>query len=478
MKLKNKKLNDEEFSQERKQVLATWPTGAEVNLGEGIAFHRSMPPHKNFALKLLQARDTKTTLIRCESGIPTLDEFSSYLRYLQNEGQADLLGSHIDSLTRNQRYQEAERGLQESVQTGKWVLNGFPIVAHGVAGTRKLIEEIDLPMMLRNPCVDQRLVAEIGFASGYTGTSGDPTMALCHYSRNIPFEDVIRKYQYVYRLMGYYTERGIPLIASFLGGFAILCPFSVVMAGSISAAIIAAEQGVKNFSMAFNTQGNVVQDVAASVVLRKLTKEYLDTLGYQDVEITLDMTIWSGQFPDDEFSASTVINLGVFAAVAAKSELTTVKTIEESKTIPTREASAGSLRLGKTLINILKKQDLQLDVQAVATEAKMLEMETRLIVNKILDLGNGDAAVGLVKATASGVFDNPFATSQYVQCKVRGVRDYQGAVRYLDRGNLPFNQEIIQFHQEKIAEREKAEGKKLDYQTIIDDLASISKCRI
>ena len=94
MEVRNKRLNDEEFLRERKQVLATWKTGAEVDLEEAIDFHKSLPPHKNFALKLLQARDTGSTLIRCESGVPTIEECSTYLKFLQDEGQADLLGIH------------------------------------------------------------------------------------------------------------------------------------------------------------------------------------------------------------------------------------------------------------------------------------------------------------------------------------------------------------------------------------------------
>jgi len=42
-----------------------------------------------------------------------------------------------------------------------------------------------------------------------------------------------------------------------------------------------------------------------------------------------------------------------------------------------------------------------------------------------------------------------------------GVRDAEGAVRYLSHGNLPFTKEILEFHKEKIAEREKAQGKKV-----------------
>ncbi|UCG67131.1 MAG: methylaspartate mutase subunit E [Deltaproteobacteria bacterium] len=475
MKIKNKRLTDDEFFQERKEVLEMWPTGGEVDLAEAIDFHKSLPPHKNFARKLLQARDTHTTLIRTDSGVPSVEEFSKYLRYLQDEGQTDLLGTMVDSMTRSNRYEDADQGLRESLKTGKWALNGFPLVTHGVHGTRRLIEEVNLPVMVRGIAPDYRLIDEIGFAGGHTATSGSPLIALCQYSRNIPLEVVIRNYQYVYRLIGYYGENGVPLAASTTGGFAILCPFSVLIAGAILDSFIAAEQGVKTINLSINTQGNVIQDVASVITLRKTANEYLEALGYKDVETTINCTNWSGKFPDDIFQASAIISLGVFAAVASKSEIATVKTIEEAKTIPRREANAATLRLGKTLINILKDQGLQLDQKAVETEAKMLEMETKAIVDKVLDQGDGDAAIGEVKAVQSGVFDVPFAASQYVPCKVKGIRDNQGMVRYIDHGNLPFTNEIVAFHKEKIAERERSEGRRADYQTIVEDLSSISK---
>jgi len=74
----------------------------------------------------------------------------------------------------------------------------------------------------------------------------------------------------------------------------------------------------------------------------------------------------------------------------------------------------------------------------------------------------------------SRVLDNPFAAHPAVACKVMGVRDSEGVVRYLYFGNLPFIKEIIEFHKEKIAEREKKRGRKVDYETVIDDLLLVS----
>jgi methylaspartate mutase epsilon subunit len=58
---------------------------------------------------------------------------------------------------------------------------------------------------------------------------------------------------------------------------------------------------------------------------------------------------------------------------------------------------------------------------------------------------------------------------------VLAARDNEGAMRYLDTGNLPFSKEIIEFHQQKLAERAKAQGRKIDYENVIDDLMSIAQ---
>jgi methylaspartate mutase epsilon subunit len=241
------------------------------------------------------------------------------------------------------------------------------------------------------------------------------------------------------------------------------------MAGSIIDSLIASEQGVKNISLTLNTQGNIIQDVAAIIALRKTAEEYLEKLGYKGVIVTMNCTNWSGKFPDDIFEASAVIGLGVIAAVLAKGEIAHVKTIEEAKTIPRREANAASLRIGKTIINMLKDQRLEIDRNAVEAEVKALERETKAIVDKVLEIGEGDVVIGEIGAVESGILDFPFATSRFIECRVKGLRDNEGMVRYLDHGNLPFDREIIEFHREKVAERVEVQGREVDYQSVIDN---------
>jgi len=475
MGVKNKKWSDKEFYKMRQEVLAMWPTGKEVDLDEAIEYHKSMSPSKNYALKVAEAKKNGTSLIRTDSGVASVEEEIELFKCIQDQGHADLLGTTVDSLTRTCRFEEAEKGLRESLRTGKSTLNGFPIVAHGVAKTRKVIDAVELPVQPRMNAPDVRLVVEIALASGHTASSNGAMMSFWHYSKDMPLETCIRNAQYQYRLYGYYEERGVPILAEPSGGFSFSTPYSIPHAGGIIDALLAAEQGAKNVVLSVFLQGNLAQDVAAITILPRLGEEYLNRLGYKDVTVTVMSSCWGSIFPSDHAEAYALISLTAVTGVLAKAQIVHFKTISERFTIPTKEENAASLRAGKKVVEMLKDQKVTLDREKVSLEAKMLELEIRAIVDRVIELGEGDVAIGAIRGVEAGVLDQPFATTRYVAGRVMGVRDNEGAVRYLDHGNIPFTKEIVEFHREKIAEREKVQGRKVDYKTVINDIYAISR---
>ena len=101
-----------------------------------------------------------------------------------------------------------------------------------------------------------------------------------------------------------------------------------------------------------------------------------------------------------------------------------------------------------------------------------------LMPQSIRELGQGDIAVGTVRAVQAGVLDIPFAPSRFNAGKMLPARDNDGAIRILEVGNLPFTKELIDFHREKIELRGKAEGRKPQFQMVIDDVYAISKGRL
>jgi methylaspartate mutase epsilon subunit len=476
MEVRNKRLNDEEFQKERQEVLALWPTGKEVDLDEAIEYQKKLLPNRNYPLKVAEAKKNGTQLLRTDSGVATIDGEIELFKCLQDEGGADLLGSIIDSFTRELEFERAEAGLKESQKLGRTAINGFPIVVHGVKKTRKVIEAVNLPVQLRTPAADVRLSMETAFASGHTSSTGAPLTSCFNFAREYPLDKCLRNYKYCYRLMGYYQERGIPIGPEFGGTFPHNAPYSMVFSLGILQGLMAAEQGVKHIIFGiYGMPGNFAQDVAAIKMYPKIGEEYLQKLGYKDVEVSIMASCWGGVFPEDTAESFAVICLSAVAGMLGRAQIIHLKTIQESKTIPSKEANAASLRAGKKVINMMKDQSIRLDNKAVEIEAKMQEMETKAIIDKVLEMGDGDVMVGSPKAIETGVLDEAFAVTTYAKGKVMAARDNEGAMRYLDHGNLPFNQEIINFHKEKLAERAKAQGREIDYKNVIDDLLAISK---
>jgi methylaspartate mutase epsilon subunit len=126
---------------------------------------------------------------------------------------------------------------------------------------------------------------------------------------------------------------------------------------------------------------------------------------------------------------------------------------------------------------MLRDQSLP-QVGVLEQEMDVIMQETRLIVDKCFELGEGDIAVGTVRAFQAGVLDVPFAPSRFNAGKILPARDNNGAVRLLETAALPFTPELKAWHRDKIAERAKAEKRDVSFQMVIDDIYAISKGRL
>ena len=478
MQLINRKWSEEQFLGERRQVLAAWPTGREVDLDEAVAYQKAIPMDKRFQSKLDMAIRKDITLIQPRAGVPLIEEHIRLLRHLETEGGADLLPTTIDAYTRLNRYEDAQHGIEESEASGKAMLNGFPAVNHGVAGCRRVTSAVNSPVQVRHGTPDARLLAEITLAGGFTSFEGGGISYNIPYAKNVSMEHTLLTWQYVDRLTGYYEERGISINREPFGPLTgTLVPPCVSNAVAIIEALVAAEQGVRNITVGYGQCGNLVQDVAAIHALREQVKEYLERFGYTDCNISTVLHQWMGGFPQDEARAFAVICWGSAAAALAKATKVIVKTPHEAMGVPTMEANAAGLRATSQLIHMLADQKM-VDDNVLREEVEQIKREVRCIIEKTLELGEGDMAVGTVRAFQAGVIDVPFAPSRMNAGKIMPARDHYGAVRMLDCGNLPFTKDIKDFHREKIAQRAKFEGREVSFQMSIDDIYAISKSRL
>ena len=475
MKLRNKKWTEEEFFAERKEVLAQWPTGKNVDLEEAVEYLKSIPDSKNFAKKLVAAKKAGKTLAQPRAGVALLDEHIKLLQHLQNEGGADLLPSTIDAYTRQNRYDECERGIEQSLAAGRSLLNGFPAVNHGVEGCRKVLESVNLPLQARHGTPDSRLLAEIIHAGGWTSNEGGGISYNIPYAKSVSIEKTLLDWQYCDRLVGYYEDHGVTINREPFGPLTgTLVPPSTSNAVAIIEALLAAEQGVKNITVGYGECGNLVQDVAAIRSLEEQVNEYLEAYGYKDVFITTVFHQWMGGFPADESKAFGVIATGAAIASLAGATKVIVKTPHEAIGIPTKEANAAGIKATKMALNLLEGQRLS-ESKELQDEINLIKAEVKCMLDKTFELGDGDLAIGTVKAFEQGVIDIPFGPSKYNAGKMLPARDNNGAVRYFNVGNIPFTQELIDFNRKKLEERAAFEGREVSFQMTVDDIFAVGK---
>ncbi len=477
MDLVNRRLSDDDFQKQRKEILQQWPTGLGLDLEEGIAYQKKLPKHKVFSRKLMCAKESGTTLTQPRGGVALVSEHIKLLTYLQDEGQADLLPTTIDSYTRQNRFNKAEAGIEESVKNGKSMLNGFPAVNHGVNGCRQVVESLNTPIQVRHGTPDARLLTEISYAGGFTSYEGGGISYNIPYSKNADLEKTIRDWQYVDRLTGIYEEAGASINREPFGPLTgTLVPPCISHSVAIIESLLAAEQGVKNITVGYGQCGNLLQDVAALQSLQYLAEEYLFKYGYSDVIVTTVLHQWMGGFPQDEAKAFAVISWGSTVAALGHATKVIVKTPHEAIGIPTMEANAQGLRCTKQIISMLCDQTI--NTHSLKDEKVIIAAETRCILDKCFELGEDDIAKGVVRAFQAGVIDIPFAPSRYNAGKVLPARDNEGAIRIFIPGALPFTPELLEFNKKKINQRAKEEKREASFQMVIDDVYAISKGRL
>ncbi len=476
--MQNKKIEHGEFEKIRQDVLQTWPTGAGIRLEDGFRRHSAMPAAKNFAAAMARARANGNTLVQPRAGVALIDEHIKLLKYLEAEGEADLLPTTIDAYTRQNRYEEAAKGIEKSLNAGTSLLNGFPGVNHGVEGCRRVVESVAKPIQVRHGTPDARLLAEITLAAGFTSFEGGGISYNIPYTKKVPLERSIADWQYIDRLVGIYRENGVVINREPFGPLTgTLVPPFISHAVGIIEGLLALKQGVYSLTLGYGQTGNLVQDVAAVISLRELAQEYFRKDGYEDFELTIVFHQWMGGFPEDESKAFAVISWGSVAAALSGADKVIVKTPHEAMGIPTKEANAQGLKTTRQVLNMLAGQKFPED-NRMRMEVELIKNEARCVMRKVEELGGGDWARGAVAAFQAGVIDVPFAPSICNYGKMLPIRDDEGFIRIFQQGNIPLSKDVLDYHKSRLAERAKTEGRAISFQMVTDDIYAISKGKL
>jgi len=472
MRLRQNMIDEDEFLQMRPMVLSQWSTGKEVNLEEAIEYQRNLPEHKR-SLSVVEklSRDGRSGLMP-RAGTPILETQINICHTLIEAGVPIIILT-FDTFTREGQYQRVQQGIEESNRLGRATLNGFPMVNLGVQNTRKIVESCECAFNTRVGWISGALGAEIALASGMTslGNTGAFLLFGC-YHKNERLEDFIQHHVYIWRLMGYYADRGIIIPTDDHGWQpSFIFPYDVSIACTILDSQMMAMQGVKSIIPHIECQGNLYQDIATIRVGRRLVREYLDKFGYKDVSVPGVLTGQLPLYPVPQTMAESFAysNYSIVVEALTGAELTNVRTIDEGLGIPSEEAHGLSNRSANWVINTVCEQNIKLETKEIAVEEENTEKVVRAIVDSVLEIGDGDAAIGSVRAVEAGILDSPFSTNTHAKDEVMGIRDNNGACRYIHFGNLPIPKEVKEFHREKVAERARIEGRNMNYQVAVED---------
>ncbi len=477
IKVKQQRIDDKTFAKMRKETLSAWPTGKEVDLDEAVEYQKKMPDSKNFTKALAKYKAEGKIGLFPRSGVPVVEEEIRLLRSL-NEVGVRLFPFTTDSYTRNLQLDKAQKGLEESIKTGKRKLNGYPIINHGVKITRMVVESCEGAFDPRSSRVANSFVGEIAFASGMTAMPNSFFGWIAGYDKKATVEECIETAQYLGRLISCYAEKGVIISTDTHGWLPNgVIPMYVNIATQILEALVSAGQGTKSIVPLMNFQGNIAQDVAEIRVCERLFRKYLNKFGFKDTIIPGIIGNQSSLFPFPQDIGNAFGYINYVAMIAAMSGLAacSVKTVDEAIGVPSIESHMQTYRSANWIFNVVRQQNFQADTKEIRQEERMTELAVSAIIDKVAEMGDGDIVVGAVKAVEAGVLDSPFSINIYPKDLVMGARDMQGACRYIDFGNLPIPEEVRKYNNEKVKEREKAEGIKLDFNVSTADFWSLAK---
>jgi methylaspartate mutase epsilon subunit len=456
--LSEQRIPDEVFHAMRRENLARWPTGADVDFDAAVALQKNLPQHKQLGWVMREAAAERRCLTQPRGGFGTFQMHRDLMVTLDREGHADVVPTTTDSYTRNEQWQLAQKGIDESEKLGRSMLNGYPIVNYGVARAMELIQAVDKPAIMLTGTSMPRLTGEVAFAGGYSGYLGSGIAYTTSYIKEMSIEDGIRNYQYLDRLAAMYHEHGVDLHRrqpGFLTGTNI--PPSIAVIICVLDCLLAAAQGVKNYGLEMGQTLHLVQDAAAVAACRELCQEYLARKGHRDVFTSVTLLHWMGAWPHDDAQAAAIISYGgTLAAISGATSVTT-KSTHEAFGIPTPQINAEGLRMTRMAIYLAR--NIRLDGLAeYEQEKELIGREARAVIDKVLEMGDGDVAVGTIRAFEAGVLDVPWSPNRYCRSRVMPARDADGYLRILDPGAMPFPQDAMAVHEERLrkrAEREK-----------------------
>ena len=467
--LSDSRYSEHALQMERKLVLTEWHTGNDVNPD-----HFEKPRYSLDRLLWQRKKSGGNVLLQPRTGVADIKEQISKLQALELAG-SDISSVQLDAACRSKLYEKAKEFRDISLGRKTSALNGFPIPVYGVSEVKRLVNSMRTPFQLRAGGPDHRFTYEIALQSGISGLEGGAICYLMPYDKLTSPVESVKNWQYIDRLCALYEQHtGFAVNREYFGVLtATLIAPSIAISVNVIQALLSAQQGVKSLALGYAEQGNRIQDIAAIRALETCANKYLHRFGFKECRVTTVFHQYMAAFPSDYARSEELIFNSCITASLAKATKMMVKTAAESFRIPTTNDNINALQLCKKAMAVAK--EVRVNEPRIREETQRIIHEVNQIMQAVLDLGGGMVSKGMVKALETGVLDIFWSPNIYNQNKVTCIRDVDGAIRFLDFGNLPFDEDTKSFHYEKTLIRKNMERDPSLFSLLEKDLSRIWK---
>lgn len=450
----------------RARLLATAPTdpcGAQT----ATEFLAELSDAR-FASLALQKRLGRP-LIQPRGGFARFDDQRQLTTALFKAG-ADFIPLTIDSHSRHNDYDTAAILLERSELEDKNLLNGYPLVNHGYKTSRHIFKDIERPISLRHGTPDARLLVETALAAGITEIEGGALTYTTPYSRSFPIMRALSHWQYVDRLCAMHSTQERPIHRESFGALtATLVPPVMVSVVQLCELLLAAEQGVKSFSVSFSQTGSIVQDLALARILREMSSTYLTRFGFDDVDVYLVYHQWMGAFPYDYDRAISLISSSAQIAALVGADKVVCKTKEEARGIPTINNNAEAVKLVKFVLEHATIGAV-LHSSAVEAEVMRIKKQTDAVMDAIFDLPSELFWNSVGIAFETGMIDIPFSPHETNANAVRTRRGRDNGIYITDPGKIPLPLDTLSAEKTALAARPQGAIDETYFKSVMRDI--------
>ncbi|BET51970.1 methylaspartate mutase [Kitasatospora aureofaciens] len=326
------------------------------------------------------------------------------------------------------------RAVEEALRAGT-DLNGYPVVSHSADTTRQVLHGIrgpGFPVQVRHGSATPRDIFTAIAGLGLTATEGGPVSYCLPYGRT-RLADAVREWTECSELFAQLRGTGTdPHIETF-GGCMLgqLCPPSQLVAISLLEAMFFVQHGIRSVSLSYAQQTHPGQDEEAILALRRLCREYLRTDNWHVV-----VYAYMGVYPQTDEGALRLLAKAAELAVTTGCERLIVKTVAESRRIPTVAENVQALEYAAAVAANAPGPKPDGAEGPHDDPDSPTYQEARALVEAVLSL-DSDMGTALLSAFRHGYLDIPYCLHPDNRGRTRSHLDADGRLRWADIGSLP-----------------------------------------